>query len=83
MLTVAIESDCVSKVVVARERDARAQGRALATISWQLQTSSSGSPGNVRCPIGGSIVDHHNLCHMLPGPLHNLGDVRGFVECRN
>jgi hypothetical protein len=83
MLAIAIEGDYGSKVVVARESDTRAQRRGLAAISRQLQTSSSGSPGNVRGAVAGSIVDNHNICNVLPGAFHNLGDVRGFVECRN
>jgi hypothetical protein len=83
MLAVAIERDYVSEVVVARESDTGPQGRRLAAIFRQWQASSSGSSGNLRRPVAGSVVDHHNLCNMPPDPRHNLRDVRGFVEGRN
>ncbi len=83
MLAVAIEGDYVIKVVVARESDTRAQGRGLTAISWQLQAGSARGPGYVRRPVAGSIVDHYYFFNMLPGALHNLRDVGGFVECGN
>jgi hypothetical protein len=69
--------------MVACESNAGAQGRRLAEISWQFQTSSSGSPGNVRRPVAGSVVDHHNLGNILPRPFYDISDVRGFIESRN
>src|SRR5580658_11016478 len=83
MLAVAIEGDYVSEVVVPCESDARAQGRGLAAMSWQLQASCASSSRNVRRPIARSIVNDHNICNMLTDPFDNLGDVRGLVECRN
>src|SRR5207248_9880899 len=65
MLAVAVEGDYLGKAVFARESDAGAQGRGLAAIFWQSQTSSSGSLRDVRCSVDRSIVDHHHLCNML------------------
>jgi hypothetical protein len=83
MLAIAVQGDYVSKIVVARESNAGAQSGGLAAISWQLQTSGTGSPGNVRRSVAGSIVDYHNLYNIWRGLLHNSCDVRGFVECGN
>ena len=83
MLAVAVEGDYLGKAVFARESDAGAQGRGLAAIFWQSQTGSSGSMRDVRRPVDGSIVDHHHLCNMLSGPLHDICNVRSFIESRN
>jgi hypothetical protein len=83
MLAVAIEGDYVSKVVLARKRDTGPQGRRLAAISWQLHASSTRCSGNLRRSIPRSIVNHYNICKILPSPFHNLADMRGFVECRD
>jgi peptidoglycan/xylan/chitin deacetylase (PgdA/CDA1 family) len=29
------------------------------------------------------VVNNHHLVDLLSGPLNHIGDVRGFVECRN
>jgi hypothetical protein len=83
MLAVAIQGDDVTKIVVARKSNADAQSRGLAAIFVQLQTRGTGSSGNVRRTVAGSIIDYHNLYNMRRGLLHNSGDVRGFVKCGN
>jgi hypothetical protein len=83
MLAVTIEGDYLGKSVLARESNAGAQRRSLAAIFWQSQTSSSGRQRDLRSPVAGSIIDHHNLCNVLPRPFHNICDVWGFVESRN
>jgi hypothetical protein len=83
VLAVTIKGNDVGNFAVACESNAGAQGRGLAAIFWQLQTSSSGSPRDLRRTVTGSIVDDHNLCNMLPSALHNVCDVRSFVESRN
>jgi hypothetical protein len=83
MLAVAVERYYISEVVSARESDARPQGQGLAAILRQLQASGSGSSGNPRSSVAGSIIDHDDLCDMLADALHDFRDVRGLVECRN
>src|SRR5579863_3144253 len=83
VLAVAIQGDYISKITVARVRNPSAYGRGLAAVSWQLQAGSSRGPGGLRGSVVGSIVDHHHLCHMPAGPLHNACDVGGLVEGGN
>jgi hypothetical protein len=83
MLTVAIQSEHVGKVLGPRKFDAQSQGGCLAAIPGRSQANGSGGPGDLPRSIAGTIVNHDDFFNMLLSAPHHLGDVRDFVEGRN